>query len=127
MPAFDLILGPIIAAGESVSDTVDCTGGRPVRLTLPAQWTSAALTFQISSDGEGFNDLCDFQGKEITISVKPGGAVVIPDDVGQAMAFFRVRSGTSKYPVAQEAQRDFAIAIDKHATTTAPEGEPKGP
>jgi len=106
--------GPIIAAGQSLSAGLDCTAGEIVRLTMPAVWTGANLSFQISSDGAGYNDLVTIDGREIVIPVVPGSAVVVAplSDYLRAVAFLKVRSGTRAFPVIQAAQRDFAVAIE---------------
>ena len=106
--------GPVIAAGAYLSDGLDCTAGEIVRLTMPAQWTGANLSFQISSDGYGYNDLHTIDGREIVIPVVPGSAVVVAplSDYLRAVAFLKVRSGTRDFPVIQAAQRDFAVAIE---------------
>ena len=70
--------GPVIAAGESVSDGIDCTAGPLVRITFPAQWGGGNLTFLISSDGNGYNDIYDAKGEPVTAVVRPGGAVRVP-------------------------------------------------
>src|SRR6478609_5298399 len=54
-----IVDGPTIAAGESLSDGADCTGGSIVRVTIPQEYTPANLTFQASSDGSFYNDLYD--------------------------------------------------------------------
>jgi hypothetical protein len=105
--------GPIIAAGESLSDAVDCSAGLPVRITMPAEWTSAGLSFQISSDGNFYNDCFDAIGHEMVLAVIPGTAVPIPEHWGRMMGWIKIRSGPRDNPVVQEAQRDFAIAISK--------------
>lgn len=109
-----IINGPIIQAGESLSDGVDCTGGNIVRFTMPAGWTNANITFQISSDGNGYNDLYNTNGEEVTLPVEESAAVVLGQfgDYLKAIAFLKIRSGTKSHPVVQEAQRDFAIAIE---------------
>jgi hypothetical protein len=106
--------GPIIQAGQSLSDGIDCTGGNIIRITMPAAWTNANISFQISSDGNGYNDLVRADGSEVTMVVVPGSAVVLGQfgEYLKAMAFLKVRSGSRTYPVLQEAQRDFAIAIE---------------
>ena len=56
--------GPVIQAGESLSEALDCSIGFPVRLTMPQApdgWTPANLTFQISTDGNWFNDALGFR------------------------------------------------------------------
>src|SRR3954464_9174665 len=65
--SLQVLNGPTIAAGESLSDALDCTAGPLVRITIPAEFTPANLTFQLSSDGVGYNDLYDVHGNEITI------------------------------------------------------------
>jgi hypothetical protein len=106
--------GPFIQAGESLSDAVDCSAGELVRLTMPGAWSAAApLTFQISTDGEFYNDLFKLDGHEVTLPVVvPGAAVIVPVDVGRAIAFIKFRSGTRGAPVVQEMLREFAVAID---------------
>jgi hypothetical protein len=109
--------GPIIAAGESLSEAVDCSAGLPVRITMPAEWTAAGLSFQISSDGNFYNDCFDATGHEMVLVVLPGTAVPIPEQWGRMMGWLKFRSGGRDNPVAQEAQRDFSIALTKAAAT----------
>lgn len=107
-----IINGPIIAAGESLSDGVDLTIGELVRITMPGDWVYAGgLTFQISSDGIYYNNLVDRDGKEVTVAVIPGSALVVPVDISRAAAFIKFRSGPSQNPVAQPMLREFAVAI----------------
>lgn len=110
--------GPVIEAGESLSDGVDCSGGNIVRLTMPADWTGANITFAISSDGNGYNDLVGFDGQEVTIGpVVPGSAVVLAQfgEYLRAIAFLKIRSGTRSHPVVQKQRREFAVAIEPTA------------
>jgi hypothetical protein len=104
--------GPVIAAGESLSDGLDCTAGEIIRLTMPSSWTGANLTFQISSDGNGYNDLVGMDGREIVIPVVAGSAVVVASHDLRAVAFLKVRSGTRQHPVVQPEVRQFAVAIE---------------
>lgn len=112
--ALQVLNGPVIEAGESLSAGLDCTAGTIVRLTMPPFWDGANLSFQISSDGNGYNDLFTIDGKEIVIPVVPGSAVVVAplSDYLKAVAYLKVRSGSRAYPVAQSAHRDFAVAIE---------------
>ena len=112
--SLQVLNGPFIQAGESLSDGIDCRPGELVRLTMPGAWSEAApLTFQISTDGEFFNDLFKLDGHEVTVpAVVPGAAVIVPHDVGRAVAFIKFRSGTRAAPVVQEMLREFAVAID---------------
>ena len=109
--------GPIIPAGESLSNSVDCSAGKIVRLTMPAGWNGGNITFAISSDDGGYNDLFTPDGHEFTMVVTPGAAIPIAfDGLTRCMAFLKIRSGTRLHPVAQQQQRDFAIAIEPDET-----------
>ncbi len=112
--ALQVLNGPVIEAGQSLSDGLDCTAGAIVRLTMPAAWSGGNLTFQISSDGLGYNDLFTIDGQEVVIPLVAGSAVVLAqlDEFLHAVAFLKVRSGTRTHPVAQAARREFAVAIE---------------
>jgi hypothetical protein len=99
--------GPFIAAGESISDALDCSDGRIVKITMPGNWAPAELTFQTSSDGELYNDIFDHDGNEVMCSVHPGTAIIMELNVG----WIKFRSGTRATPVPQPELREFAVAI----------------
>ena len=104
--------GPTIAAGQSLSDAVDCTGGQLCRITMPPGWTRAPLTFQFSTDGVFFNDMFGLDGFEVTIqTIAPGSGVILPSDIGRAIGFLKVRSGTRGNPIPQETARAFAVTL----------------
>jgi hypothetical protein len=109
--------GPFIQPSESLSDGIDCSAGAIVRLTMPGNWTPANLTFQISSDGAMYNNLVNTDGEEIQIRVVAGSAVVLAQfaDYLRAIAFLKVRSGSSEHPVEQAELREFAVAIETAA------------
>jgi hypothetical protein len=110
--AINVVEGPTIAAGESLSDGVDISAGTLLRITTPADWTPANLTFQVSSDGLFFNDVYDVNGREVTIVCGAARGIVI-DDIGAVLsaAHLKFRSGSSAHPVPQTASRVFAVAI----------------
>jgi hypothetical protein len=109
-----ILNGPFIQPGEALSDSLDCSAGSIVRLTMPGNWTGANITFQISSDGVMFNDLVKVDGEEVMIPVVPGSAVVLAQfaDYMKAIAFLKIRSGSRGFPVVQAELREFAIAIE---------------
>ena len=61
--------GPTIQAGESLSDRIDCSAGQLVRITMPYTWDNPAtsITFQFSTDGVFYNDMFGLDGYEVTI------------------------------------------------------------
>src|SRR5262245_20209554 len=116
-----VINGPTIAAGEAVSDVVDITSGNLVRLTMPAAWTEAPLTFLISSDGEFFNPLYDYHGHEVAIPVSPGAGIIFPRDFFVGVGFIRFCSGNADHEVPQPEARAFSVAVLKGAILDASE------
>jgi len=104
--------GPTIRAAESLSEPVDCSEGQLVRITMPPDWDKAAITFEFSTDGVFFNRMFGIDGYEVSIKeVVPGAGVIIPMDVGRAIAWLKIRSGTSGNPVEQTADRNFAVTV----------------
>lgn len=106
-----IIDGPIIAADESLSEGIDLTGKTLKRITMPAAWDNAILSFQISTDGNFYNDLHFADGLEVTMLITPGAAVIVPLSFADAYNFIKFRSGTAKNPVVQTAPRQFAVAV----------------
>src|SRR5204863_451696 len=101
--------GPTIAAGESLSDGLDCSGGPIVKVTMPASWDAANITFQTSTDGLFYNDMFDTEGHEVSFKVYAGTAIWVDR---MRMGWLKFRSGTRDNPVPQKEQRAFAVAID---------------
>jgi hypothetical protein len=104
--------GPTIAAGESLSDGIDCSSGEIVRITVPQEFTPANLTFQVSTDGNLFNDLFDDSGDEIMVTAQPDSGIVISGRWVRSVAYLKFRSGSRDHPVEQREDCKFAIAVD---------------
>jgi hypothetical protein len=115
--SLEILDGPTIAQGESLSDGIDCSGGDIVRITVPQEYTKANMTFQVSSDGNLYNDLHDPAGNEITIVAKPDSSIVIAERWGRVFGFIKLRSGTRSHPVEQAVDCRFGIAIQVPDTT----------
>jgi hypothetical protein len=113
--ALNVINGPFIQPGESLSDGVDCSGGDAVRITMPGAWSGGNLTFQISTDGALYNDLHEANGDEVTMVVVPGAAVRIDREWAKFWNFIKFRSGTRDHPVVQRERREFAITLSTAA------------
>jgi hypothetical protein len=111
----EILDGPTIPRGESLSDAIDCSAGEIVRITVPQEFTKANLTFQVSTDGNFFNDLFDDSGKEITITAEPNTGIVIGGLWVRSVAFLKLRSGSRKSPIVQHEDCRFAIAVDTPA------------
>jgi hypothetical protein len=126
--AIPFIQGPKIAAGQSLSDVIDCSTSPPVRITMPSGWTAPAhLTFQVSSDGVTFGDLVDNAGQEIRVNVVPNTVVRLSAQWITSPVLLRFRSGSSAVPIVQAADRIFGCAMMNDQTgSVGPEG-PQGP
>lgn len=108
------INGPIIRAGESLSDPVDLTGGTLLRITMPKEWSDAEITFQISTDGDAYNDL-HTPGGEVSVPVTAGAAILLPPDLMRGIGWIKVRSGRASNPKPQPEQRNFALTVETMA------------
>lgn len=119
-----VIEGPTIKAGESLSDAINVGIGLLVRLNMPKEWTDAPITFQLSVDGEYFRDAFNLDGYAVTVqNVVPDSGVVLPEHVGNAVGWLRIRSGIESDPVAQDEDRVFGcVVVTDEAATPPPEG-----
>jgi len=110
-----VIAGPIIEAGQSLSNGIDCSAGTIVRLTTPRNWDLANLSFQVSNDGITYNDLYLPTTGEVIIPCGPARALNIDPTRWPSAVFLKVRSGSSKEPIVQSAQRKFETTVDSKA------------
>jgi len=107
----EIITGIKIPAGESLSNGVDCSAGRVIRITTPAEWDHAEISFQVSSDGNGYSDLYRQDGTEVEIPCGKNRGIIVHQDEWLPGLFVKIRSGTSVQPYPQSEEREFAIAL----------------
>ena len=119
--------GPTIAQGKSLSDGIDCSAGQIVRITVPQEFTEANLTFQVSSDGNLYNDLYDDDGDEVTVTANPDTSIVIAKAWVRSVGFLKLRSGSRDHEVKQREACKFAIAIDTDAPAALAAAASRGP
>ncbi|HXG66938.1 MAG TPA: hypothetical protein VNO70_17680 [Blastocatellia bacterium] len=109
-----------IPSGQSLSDAVDLGPGVLSGILMPAAWTAAALTFQVSVDGVTFYNLTKDAASDVQIQAQAGRAY--PVEAAAAFAdtlyegnpftgfrYVKVRSGTSGAPVNQGAERQITL------------------
>ena len=104
-----ILNGPIIDAGESLSAGIDCSAGPIVKITMPGNYVGDTLTFQTSSDGLMFNDIFQPDGTELMFRVIAGTSII---GMRLNTGFVKFRSGTRERPVVQPELREFAVALD---------------
>ena len=95
-----------IAAGASLSGPVSLGALTLVGISMPAVWTTAPLTFQVSPDGSTWQELYDGAGNEVTITAAAGQFIIPladPSYLWRGVNLLQVRSGTLAAPVNQVA------------------------
>src|SRR5262245_5144675 len=93
-----------IPAGESLSNSVDCTAGKAtgevVALVMPADWNySGGVTFLSSADNIAWYTNYHADGTEVTMAVKPGGVITLGGEFTRSVKFLKLRAGTIEQPV----------------------------
>jgi hypothetical protein len=107
-------LDATIAAGESISAGVDCSGGQIVRITFPDNYTPAdtpVVTFQASADGESYHDLVNDEGQQIVITARKDTTVLVMQPWTRAIGFLKIRSGSKDNPKVQDEDTHIFISI----------------
>ena len=94
-----------IAAGQALSGPVPLGALTLVGISMPAVWTPAVLTFQVSPDGgTTWQELYDGSGNEVTITAAAGQFIIPlldPSYLWRGINMIQVRSGTAGSPVNQ--------------------------
>lgn len=95
-----------IASGASLSAAVAFGDHVPIGIVMPAAWTAASLTFQISADGgTTFVGLYDTSGNEVTYTVSTDRYIPLDPNVWIGINHIKIRSGTAASAVNQGAAR----------------------
>lgn len=104
-----LTFGATVPNGAALSEAIDLRGYEPLAVQMPAAWTAAGLSFEVSDDGVNFADLYNTSG-EYTLTVATDRAVALstPNELS-GFQFIKVRSGTTGTPVNQGADRLIKI------------------
>jgi hypothetical protein len=104
----------IIPAGQSLSDVIDCRNGAPILIYMPAEFTSARLSYLMSYDNNTYCDLFDRNAKEIAHNVQPGTVLKMGSDWTDSAlgGYLKLRSGSRDHPILQEQTRQFMLVID---------------
>ena len=128
---------PSIAYSMTISTTIDCTilnggsigttidmslperqGYLPLLVVIPAAWTSAKLTIQISTSGvNNWKTLHHwFCNKSYTTdhTVAADDAIIIDDHPLRGIPYFRFLSGTTSAPVNQTGDRTLTVYCGTH-------------
>lgn len=101
----------VILSGASLSAAIDLAEQRLHRIAMPAAWTAAGLTFQVSADGVTFNDLYNEAGEYALTSSVVGASrsIVVDQAIFYGIRYLKVRSGTGAAAVNQGADRTLTL------------------
>lgn len=106
-----------IAAGTALSNGAAIGDHVLVGIQMPAAWTAAAMTFQVSDDaGVTWVNLSDDTGAEVKLAANPtAGARIAILNLSPfvSVTFIKIRSGTGAAPVNQAADAVVGLVTRK--------------
>lgn len=106
------VLPVTIANGQSLSGAIALGGLRLFGIVMPAAWTSASLTFQMSPDnGASWVNLYDDAGGEYMVAADASRYIMLDPAAFAALPIIQIRSGTSGAPVTQGADRTLNLML----------------
>lgn len=100
-----------IAAGASLSDAIEIDGSALVGIVMPATWTAANLTVQMSHNDSTFNNVYDEVGTEKAIVVSTSRYILLNPADYIGCNSLKVRSGTAGTPVNQVAAASIIFVL----------------
>src|SRR5262245_40037324 len=106
-------LKPKIVAGQSLSDSVDCTNGTVLSVMVPPNWPPRAnISMQISPDGANYYDATGRDGREFVLTAIAGTAISLGgEETPWKGMHLKLRSGSRSAPVKQTEDVEFTVAI----------------
>jgi len=101
-----------ILNGASLSDAVELKGHSVLRIAMPAAWTAADLSFQVSDDGTTFRNVYWDWGPEMVVDADVSMTIELSPFVQlRHINQIKVRSGPSAGAVAQGGDRLIVLAV----------------
>lgn len=104
----------LILNGTSLAAGVKTDWSHVLSLGMPAAWTAAVITMQVSQDGITYRNLFDEFGSEVTLTVAAGNEVALPVTRLAPYGWVKLRSGTAAAPVAQGANSLFTFVMRRY-------------
>lgn len=103
-----------IAAGESLSEVIDCSSNssNPVVLMVEGGNPETYVTFQMSWDGSAFYDLFDAKGEEVHLMAIGGVAVPLDAIAPLKKMAFKVRIGSRSSPIPAKQEIKFWVLVE---------------
>jgi hypothetical protein len=99
-----------ISNTESLSSAIELHPAHyAFAIGMPATWTAANLTFQVSHDGTTWKNLYDDEGNEVTVTAAASRMIRLYPEEWAAFKHLKIRSGTSGSAVAQGGDRTLIV------------------
>lgn len=98
-----------IANGASLSGAVNLGGEALIRLQMPAAWTAAKITFQVSDDDVTYRNIVKEDGSEYELTVAASTEIILIWTNFIGVKYMKIRSGTAAAAVNQGASRDIGL------------------
>lgn len=107
------VVDAVIPNGTALSGIVNVNANAIVGIHMPADWTTAAVTFAVFNHGSGvYEKLVDSGGTEISYTVASDTVIHLATPL-QCLGLLKVRSGTAATPVNQGAERTLKLILAK--------------
>lgn len=97
-----------IPNGGSLTPAIKLGDRTLVGISMPASWTTANLSFQVSVDGTNFQEL-NSSSAAIGVTASAGIYIQLDPSIFIGVNIIKVRSGTSGSAVAQGADRVLTL------------------
>jgi len=110
------VLTATIAESGNLSTVINKSGYKNMLIIMPSAWTTADITFAVSSTKSGtFSKLTyGTDGSEVTVKAVASTVIALDGkvkEVLEACPFVKIRSGTAGNPVSQAAARTLTIVL----------------
>jgi hypothetical protein len=100
-----------IAAGQSLSAPINLGAQALHGIVVPAGWTAAGLSFQVSPDGVNFYELYNIGGTEVTATAAANTYIALDPTLWRTINCLKIRSGTAAAPVAQVSAAALQLVV----------------
>ncbi|MDI9847367.1 hypothetical protein QM467_04740 [Rhodoblastus sp. 17X3] len=110
--SFPTLIPAPIASGQALSGQIDLGDKTLVGIIMPAAWTAAGLTFQVSPDGGAtFIEHTNSAGAATNFTVAASQYIAVDPALWRGVNSLKLRSGTSGAPVNQGALAAIILVV----------------
>lgn len=101
-----------IPVGGALSPEINLGAQTLHGIVIPATWTAAELTFQVSIDGGAtWHEMNDATATAVSCAVTAGDYAALDPDLWRSINCLKIRSGTLAVPVDQAVAATLTLAL----------------